>query len=94
VSTISREGQENGAPDALARDLGEAPLDAVEPRAGCGRDVELETLGPGEPALHLSCLLRVIVDDEGQIETDRRLAADFPAKRQEYGSSVARWARR
>ena len=42
--------------------------------------MELETLMPGEPALHLLCLVRgVIVDDEMQIETGRRLAVDLPA---------------
>ncbi len=77
--------------DALARDLGEEPLDEIEPRAGCRREVQLETLVPGEPALHLLCLVRgVIVDDQMQIETGGRLAVDLPQKRQEFVRPVAR----
>jgi hypothetical protein len=81
---------ENASSDALARDLGEEPLDEVEPGAGCWREVELETLVPGEPALHLLCLVGgVIVDDEMQIEADGSLAVDLPEERQEFVCPVA-----
>ena len=84
---------EDASSDALARDLGEEPLDEIEPRAGCWREVELETLVSGEPALHLLCLVcGVIVDDEMQIETGRRLAIDLPEERQEFVRPVARQA--
>ena len=70
-----RDITEDASSDALARDLGEEPLDKIEPRAGCWREVELETLVPGEPLLHLLCLVRgVIVDDEMQIEAGGRFA--------------------
>jgi hypothetical protein len=60
-----RDIMEHASSDALARDLGEEPLDEIDPRAGCWGEVELETLLPGEPALHLLCLVRsAIVDDE------------------------------
>ena len=45
-----RDITEDASSDALACDLGEEP---IEPRAGCWREVELETLVSGEPALHL-----------------------------------------
>jgi hypothetical protein len=48
------------ASDALTRDLGEEPLD--EPRAGCSREVKLETLTPGEPAFHPLCLVRGVIE--------------------------------
>ncbi len=88
-----RDIMENASSDALACDLGEEPLDEIEPRAGCWGEVELETLVPGEPALHFLCLVRgVIVDDEMQIETGRRLAVDLPEERQELVCPVARQA--
>ena len=77
----------------LARDLGEDPLDEIDPPAGRWGEVELETLLPGEPALHLLCLVRsVIVDDEMQIESDGSLAVDLPEERQEFVCPVARQA--
>src|SRR5580704_8236598 len=84
---------ENASPDALARDFGEEPLDEIEPRAGCWREGELETPVPGEPTLHLLCLVRRgIGDDEMQIETGRRLAVDLPEECQEFVRPVARQA--
>src|SRR6202035_5279008 len=81
---------EDASADALARDLGEEPLDEIEPRTGCRREMQLETLVPGEPALHLLCLVRgVIVDDQMQIEMGGRLAADLPQERQEFVRPVA-----
>ena len=81
---------EDASADALARDLGEEPLDEIEPRTGCRREMQLETLVPGEPALHLLCLVRgVIVDDQMQIEMGGRLAVDLPQERQEFVRPVA-----
>jgi hypothetical protein len=39
-----RDIMENTSSNALARDLGEEPFDEIKPRAGCWREVELETL--------------------------------------------------
>jgi hypothetical protein len=86
-----RDIMEDAASDALARDLGEEPLNEIEPRAGCWREVQLETLVPGEPPLHILCLVSgVIIDDEMQIETGGRLAVDLPEERQEFVRPVAR----
>jgi hypothetical protein len=90
-----RDIMEHASSDALARDLGEEPLDEIHPRAGCWGEVELETLLPGEPALHLLCLVRsVIVDDEMQIEADGSLAVDLPEELQVFVCPVARQALR
>src|ERR1019366_7540420 len=88
-----RDIMEHASSDALARDLGEEPLDEIDPRAGCWGEVELETLLPGEPALHLLCLVRsAIVDDEMQIEADGSLAVDLPEELQVFVCPVARQA--
>jgi hypothetical protein len=90
-----RDIMEHASSDALARDLGEEPLDEIDPRAGCWGEVELETLLPGEPALHLLCLVRsAIVDDEMQIEADGSLAVDLPEELQVFVCPVARQALR
>ena len=77
--------------DALARDLGEESFHEIEPGTGCWREVQLETFVPARASALPLCLVRgIIIDDEMQIETCRRLAIDLFEERQEFVCPVAR----
>src|SRR5438552_12238360 len=59
---------EGPSPDALASNLGEEPLDEVEPGTGCRRGVQCEVLVSRQPALHGRRLVGgVVVEDQMQI---------------------------
>jgi len=60
---------EDAAPDALGGDLGEEPLDQIEPGGAGRREMQLEARMPCEPSLHLGRFMRaVVVEHEMDIE--------------------------
>ena len=64
-----RQAGECASPDALAGDIGEQPLDEIEPRVGCRREVNMEAGMALEPALHGGCFMGgVVVGDEVKAE--------------------------
>jgi len=68
---------EGAATDALARDLGKQPLDEVEPRRGCRREVQGDAGVALEPAPDRRRLVGgVVVEDQMEVEIGRRLPVD------------------
>src|SRR5258708_36282582 len=60
---------EDAAADAHSGDLGQEALGHVEPRAGSGREVQVKTRVPLEPAFYRGGLVGgIIVDGEMQVE--------------------------
>ena len=84
---------ERAASDALPGDLGEQPLDEVEPGARGGGEVQLEAGMLVEPGLHLLGLVGlIVVDDEMQIEVLGDDAIDLLEETNELLGAVSRQA--
>src|SRR3954468_3869839 len=80
---------EDAASDALAGDLGKEPLDHVEPRAGSGREVQVKSRMPLEPALYRGGLVGgIIVGDEMQVEIGRCPFVDGAEEAEEFAMPV------
>ena len=72
-----RHASEDAAPDALGGDLGEEPLDQIEPGRARWREMHLEATTFGEPRLHLGRLVRpVVVDHEMDVEVPLHAPVD------------------
>ena len=84
---------EDTAPDALASDFREQPLDEIEPGRRSWREMQLETLMFGKPSLHLLGLVGpVVVTDGMDVEVFGHLPIDFLEKAQELLGTMARQA--
>ena len=84
---------EGAASDAFSSDLGEEPLDHVEPGCRGGREVQMEAWMRFDPALHGRRLVGgIVVDDEMKIETSRGLLVDQLEKAQELAMAMTRHA--
>ena len=80
---------EGAAADAFSGDLGEEPLNHVEPGRRGRREVQLEARMQFDPALHGWRLVSsVVVNDEMEIETGRGLLVDQFEKAQELAVSM------
>jgi transposase len=85
---------EDAAADAVAGDLGEEPLDHVEPGRRGGREVQVKAGMRLEPALYGGGLMGgVIVDDEMEVEIGRGLLIDQLQETQELAVAMARHTR-
>ena len=81
---------EDAAADAFSGDLGKEALDHVEPRAGRGREVQMEARMPLEPALYRGGLVGgIIIDDQMQVEIGQRPLVDGLEKAEELAMPVA-----
>ena len=82
---------EDAALEALPGQLGEEPLDRVEP-GGRGRgEMEMEPLVPPQPSLNFGMLVRgVIVDDQMEFLPGRGLAVDLVEEADEFLMPVTR----
>ena len=81
---------EDAAADAFSGDLGKEALDHVEPRAGRGREVQMEARMPLEPALYRGGLVGgIIIDDQMQVENGQRPLVDGLEKAEELAMPVA-----
>ena len=84
---------EDAAADAFAGDLGEEPLDHVEPGRRGRREVQMEARMRFNPALHGGRLVSgVVVNDEMEIEVGRGPLVDQFEKAQELAMSMPRHA--
>src|SRR5438552_17293182 len=81
---------EGPAPDSFARDLGEEALDEVQPRRPGGGEVEVKPRVLAHPGLHGRVRVRaVVVQDEMDVPTARRLPIDLVQEDEELGVRVA-----
>ena len=88
-----RDTLEGAAADTFSGDLGEEPLDHVEPGSRGRREVQMEAGMGFEPALYGRRLMGgVVVNDEMEIETGGGLLVDQSEKAQELAMSMARHA--
>jgi len=84
---------ERAAPYAFVREVAEPALDEIEPRAGRGREVEMEPRVALEPAGDPRVFVRpVVVHDQVQVESGRGLLVDALEETDELLMAVARHA--
>jgi len=83
-----RDTLEGAATNAFSGDVGEEPLDHVDPGSRGRREVQMEAGMGLEPSLYARRLMRgIVVNDEMEIETGGGLLVDQPENR----NSRCRW---
>ena len=79
-----------GAPELLLGEPGEPPFHQVDPRGVSGREMEVESAVPDQPAPDTGDLVGVVVvENEMEVEILRRLALDGLEEPEELLATVS-----